>query len=393
MDETKGTARRLRAIVATTLVTCLVAALMALVGSTTASAATVVGTTAGAKSLSSCKQKAVSSCRKVTARKCRASKIKKIRARGDKVNRRKVTKTCARVAKRHCKKAAQKRKQAAIAKRCAAKRTERTVVRGSGVTPTAASTGVPAGTRLKVVRGDLTISKAGTVVDGLDVRGFVTVKASNVTIKNSIIRGRDVGPKGKGALIAAYGDHTDLVIKDSTLAATYPSMYVDGLKGRNFTASRLDISKVVDTAVIFGGTSTTIVDSWLHDNLHYATGDTTHSDGKTHDDNIQIEGGSGISIANNRIEGSDNAAIMITQNYSRTSGVQVVDNLLVDGGCTVNMTEQGKGPILDFTILDNKFGPSAHFGTTCPMRIPRSSSVKMSNNMFVTNKPANPVMF
>nr|WP_284288154.1 hypothetical protein [Angustibacter aerolatus] len=37
--------------------------------------------------------------------------------------------------------------------------------------------------------GDLTISTPGTVVDGLDVHGFVKINAANVTIKRSKIRG------------------------------------------------------------------------------------------------------------------------------------------------------------------------------------------------------------
>ena len=43
--------------------------------------------------------------------------------------------------------------------------------------PSAMTTGVPAGTRLKVHRGDLVITKAGTHLDGLDIHGFVVVKA------------------------------------------------------------------------------------------------------------------------------------------------------------------------------------------------------------------------
>ncbi|MDT0994055.1 hypothetical protein, partial [Pseudomonas aeruginosa] len=52
---------------------------------------------------------------------------------------------------------------------------------------TAASTGVPAGTALKGITGDLVVTTPGQVVDAVDVRGFIKVKAPNVTIKRSIV--------------------------------------------------------------------------------------------------------------------------------------------------------------------------------------------------------------
>src|SRR4029079_19514480 len=50
--------------------------------------------------------------------------------------------------------------------------------------PTKDTTGVPARTQLTVHEGDIVVKKAGTVLDGLDIHGFVTIQAPNVTIKN-----------------------------------------------------------------------------------------------------------------------------------------------------------------------------------------------------------------
>src|SRR5439155_26481061 len=53
--------------------------------------------------------------------------------------------------------------------------------------PDATNTGVPAGTGLTTVNGDLTVCQAGAVVDGKDVHGCVNVKAPHVTVRRSKI--------------------------------------------------------------------------------------------------------------------------------------------------------------------------------------------------------------
>jgi hypothetical protein len=50
--------------------------------------------------------------------------------------------------------------------------------------PDATNTGVPAGTKLEVMTGDQKITEAGTVIEGKDIRGCITVVAPHVTIRN-----------------------------------------------------------------------------------------------------------------------------------------------------------------------------------------------------------------
>jgi len=215
-----------------------------------------------------------------------------------------------------------------------------------------ATTGVPAGTDLRVHEGDLTIRDDGKVIDGLDIRGFVRVLGNNVTIKNSIVRGRNPG-KVNIALVSAW-EQRGLRIVNSTLKAADASPYLDGLKGHHFSAEGVEITNVVDTAVIFGD-DVTIRHSWLHGNTHFDP-DPRQSDGISHDDGIQIEGGSGIEILESRIEGAHNAAIMITQNYDRSSQIDVRGNSIHGGGCSINLAEKGKGPILNTSVAGNVFG-------------------------------------
>jgi predicted xylan-binding protein with Ca-dependent carbohydrate-binding module len=252
--------------------------------------------------------------------------------------------------------------------------------------PGPANTGVPDGTALRVHHGDLTITRDGTVVDGLDVHGFVNVRADDVTIRRSILRGADPGTVNK-SIVAAYGDHRNLVIEDTTIVGAVRSGYLDGLKGRNFTARRLDISGVVDTVLVFGD-HTVVRDSWLHDNTHI-TPWPLQPDNQTHDDSIQFEGGTDILIENNTIEGAHNAGLMVTQNYARSSGIRLVGNWIGGGGCTVNLAEKGKGPITDVLIQDNRFGPSRV--ANCGVIAPPTSTPRMVNNVYAqTGAPVVP---
>ncbi len=254
--------------------------------------------------------------------------------------------------------------------------------------------GVPAGTPLTVVKGDMTITKAGTVVSNVDLHGYLSIQADNVTVRNSVIRGGATATATK-ALIQAWWKAKNLKVQYTTLKAINPSLHVDGLSGSNFTAENLDISGVVDAVKVIGG-PVTVRNSWFHDPLH-SDKDPNQPDGKTHDDGIQIEGGTTVLIENNTITGFHNAAIQVTQNYAVTHGVTVRNNKLSGGGCQVNVTQKGAGgggkAITSFTLASNGFGAGL-FGTTCPMRLPKTSSFTLSGNYWLLSKlAAVPLMF
>jgi len=248
--------------------------------------------------------------------------------------------------------------------------------------PDATNTGVPDGTELTVHEGDITVTKDRTVLDSLDIHGSVYVRANDVTIDRSVIRG---GPPSErnDALVASWWNNTNLTIRDSTLAADFPSYYLDGISGSNFRAERLDISRVVDPIKVVDG-NVTVLASWMHNNAHFDP-DPNQRDGKTHDDGVQIEGGSGITLTGNVIENGHNAAVMITQNHAATADVTISDNWLGGGACTVNVTQKGAGgkdaPIQGMVIRGNHFGPG-RYGTTCPMRLPSTSPISVSGNFW-----------
>ncbi len=245
--------------------------------------------------------------------------------------------------------------------------------------------GVPSGTPLRVVTGDLTITQDGYVLDGVDLYGYVSVKANNVTIKNSIIRGGATATSDR-ALIMDWNGGTNLVVKDTTLVPQHRSIWLDGISGKNFTAERLDVSGVVDAVKVLGS-GVTIRDSFLHDAYYQGSGVSYQSDGQTHNDAVQIEGGGNIALTGNTMTGFHNAAVMITQNSSTITGVTLQNNTLAGGGCTINLSEKGKGAMTGVKMLTNKFGTNRDSSTSCPIIMPPATLAiaQVSGNTWLDN--------
>lgn len=250
---------------------------------------------------------------------------------------------------------------------------------------TSGGPGVPSGTSLTKVTGDLTITQDGYVLDGVDLYGYVSVKANNVTIKNSIIRGGATATSDR-ALIMDWNGGTNLVVKDTTLVPQHRSIWLDGISGKNFTAERLDVSGVVDAVKVLGS-GVTIRGSFLHDAYYQGSGVSYQSDGQTHNDAVQIEGGGNIALTGNTMTGFHNAAVMITQNSSTITGVTLQNNTLAGGGCTINLSEKGKGAMTGVKMLTNKFGTNRDSSTSCPIIMPPATLAiaQVSGNTWLDN--------
>ncbi|ASR56526.1 hypothetical protein CBP52_17095 [Cellulomonas sp. PSBB021] len=250
---------------------------------------------------------------------------------------------------------------------------------GTGGKPGPSNTGVPSGVSLKVHDGDLVIKEDGAVISGLDIRGFVDVRASNVTIKNSIIRGYKVST---GRSLVQNTNGAPLLIQDSELFAASPSYWIDGVRGANITMRRVDVHDVIDSVRITGD-DVRVEASWLHDNLHYASA--PYQEDGTHDDNIQIQRGSDIVITGNTIEGAYNAAIMYSPGLGVVSDVTVSGNWIDGGGCSVNIAEQGRGPIQGLVFSKNTFGLDTRVDR-CAIISPSTTVPKVSSNYYEDGK-------
>ena len=231
--------------------------------------------------------------------------------------------------------------------------------------PGADNTGVPDGVALKKWVGDMKITTPGAVIDGYDIYGNVTVEAPDVTISRTRIRGTTAKVQ-RDLLRAASPSASGLSVLDVTIKPDTPTVYQRigiRLSATDQVVRRADISGTVD-GVRISGERIVVENSWLHDFGHY-TWDPEHSDG-SHDDAIQVEGGSEIRILNNSITGAYNAAVMAAQGLSTLSDMWINSNFVDGGACAINIARKSKPYMKGLQVSANRFGRNLRF-PKCPL--------------------------
>jgi hypothetical protein len=168
------------------------------------------------------------------------------------------------------------------------------------------------------------------------------------------------------------------LIEDSELVPMDPSVQIDGIKGWNYTALRVDIHGTTDGAKMYGPNAT-IENSYIHGLVTYAH-DPDQGGKQSHNDGVQILSGTNLKIIGNTIEGGSNTALMITQDHGKTSNV-VFDNNWVSGGtCSVNMTPKPLGSLTGITMGNNIFTDNST--KHCPILDTSATSLSVSGNVF-----------
>ena len=238
--------------------------------------------------------------------------------------------------------------------------------------PGASNTGVPAGTTLKA-SGPITVTTAGTVIDGLDISGSVTVRAANVVIKNSKIHGSGTGD----GVVVSGGNVT---VQDSEIYN-----FENGIGYSNWTALRVNIHSNTGDGVKIGS-NTLLQDSWLHD---FTPGKGAHTDGAQMQD-----GSTNVTLRHNTIaipyNGPGNGAIYIQPIFgpSTNGPVMIEDNYLSGGGFTIFIiggANAGGYTVSGITVRNNVFGPEHEYG---PVQV--SVPVTWTNNKTSDGKTLNP---
>jgi hypothetical protein len=250
--------------------------------------------------------------------------------------------------------------------------------------PGPSNTGVPSGKKLTVHEGDLKITKDNTVIDSMEIRGLVRIEAKNVTIKNCLITGRYLS--SPLSLVYVNGPNYSVTIQDSEIYAKYPSSYVDGIIGKNFTLERVNIHSVIDQVKIIGD-NVLIKDSWIHNNLHYLK-DPNHNNTPSHDDNIQIQVGRNIRIIHNTMTSTHNAAIMVTQDMGVVGDVLIERNFISDGASGFNLAQKSHGTLKGFVIKDNTFTRTQKYaGCAIIVDAPSRPLLSLSGNVWSDGTP------
>jgi hypothetical protein len=250
---------------------------------------------------------------------------------------------------------------------------------GPAARPGPTNTGVTPGTHLTRRDGNLIITTAGATYNGLDIHGFVTVRAPNVTITNSIIRGGVESATNVGIVTNVSTNGTNFVLTDSELVPEFPSVYIDGIKGWNYTLNRVNIHGTVDTAKVFGDNAT-IENSWLHDTVYYDH-DPYQGGGHTHNDGVQVLSGTNIHIQHNTITGAYNAAMQVTQGHGAVNGLWFTGNWADGGGCTVNLNNSPMPTMGPVTVSDNRFGHDTR-NANCPIIATQATQLTATGNVW-----------
>jgi hypothetical protein len=174
-------------------------------------------------------------------------------------------------------------------------------------TPNAGNTGIPPGTTLSKIDGDLTVTTDGATVDAKDIAGHLYIKADNVHVTRTRVRGWADGALHTYGLISAEAGRTGITIDRSELAPTTPTWWLVGIRGSGFTATRNNIHDTVDGVVLFGASPATVSGNYIHDLAFFDdSGDHAfdpYHPGWTHNDGVQVEGGTGHRITGNTLRG------------------------------------------------------------------------------------------
>jgi hypothetical protein len=248
--------------------------------------------------------------------------------------------------------------------------------------PNAATAGVPAGTRLTPHYGNITITRPNTVISNLDVWGFIYVKAAGVIIMNSRIHGSGPASTDTGLINVLSPSAKRVLIQDCELTHAYPSPWVDGIIGHDFTVLRTDIHNVVDGIGVMNPSNRSadlnvnIEGNYIHD-LNYISPDPEQRDGHTHNDGIQIQGtGSTVGKRQVTIFGNyigafagplSNAhspyypavtgqAIGITPNVSNVHDILIDTNWLDGGAQSVTMIPGPRRTGSGLVLVNTHFG-------------------------------------
>jgi hypothetical protein len=241
--------------------------------------------------------------------------------------------------------------------------------------PDATSTGVPAGTVLKP-SGPLRVTANGTVVEGFDVTGEITVEADHVTIRDVRIRGTG------GPLVVLHG--TGLVVEDSELDGRGGGVPAIGF--HDYTLRRVDIHDVAEGPRI-SGDNVTIEDSYVHNLVQV---------GANHTDAVQVVGGSGIVVRGNTLRVDNpasgslgNAAFQFGEEEAPVRDCLVEGNFLDGGNYTVNGGGGGTHGS-ECTFRGNvvgphsRYGPAAHLG---PGVVWESTNVDAAGRPIILQRP------
>lgn len=231
--------------------------------------------------------------------------------------------------------------------------------------PNDSCTGVPSGTNLTTLNGDLTTTSNGQVIDGRLITGEVVIAHDNVTIKNSRIKGPIINRNGK----------KDLKVQDSDIGPdSCPGSSNGGtrlISGDDYTVLRSRLHNNGADVVSLGGTSNGSGEILIQDSII----DRTCYYPDDHLDTIQLyDPGSiaKVTIVHNKIDvrpsnnsGKGNAAIFWADNPGSGSRLTVYNNFMAGGNYTFYGLDASSGSGVIIDLHDNIFAKASYQYGAC----------------------------
>jgi hypothetical protein len=223
--------------------------------------------------------------------------------------------------------------------------------RSRGSFPDAGDTGLSAGARLATTRSTpLRVRKAGTVIDGLDIRADISVEADNVTIKNSRVINA-----GEWGIIQREGAE-GLVVRDSEIRGNGKDRLQHAIfnLGGAVTILRNDMSLVSDALSTSVGL---IQDNYLHDPIYF---DGDHTD--MIQSNSGPPAGQQLVIRHNTVVNTldQTAAVALFQDFGVQHDAVIENNLLAGGGYSLYGGAGTKGTSYNIKVIGNVFSREVH---------------------------------
>jgi hypothetical protein len=223
--------------------------------------------------------------------------------------------------------------------------------------PDATNTGVSAGVSLTRHDGNLVINTPGVVIEGLDIRGYVSINADNVILRNCRVTTDHhfgVGVSGRGVTV----ENCEINGQGAGSGAT-------GIAGGG-TFLRNDIFGF-ENGIMVTQDNTLIQDNYIHDLLDSGVG--------PHYDGIAIHGMSGgidnVTIRHNTVHNNHNqtSAIYIAPDLGSISNIVVDNNLLMGGGYTIHAGWTPGEPSVTGIQFTNNYLDGGAFGFANIVRI------------------------
>jgi hypothetical protein len=214
--------------------------------------------------------------------------------------------------------------------------------------PDATNTGVPAGVTLTPYYGDLVITTAGAVIEGLDIHGSVTIAADNVTLLNcKVTTSEQFVVNSRGA--------TGTIVQNCELNGLGGTSNSMGIIGGQGTFQGNNIYNV-ENGINVEASGVLIKDNYIH---------SLSASGSPHYDGIQMSGGfNDITILHNTViavsDGiSGNAAVYATNDFGGINNVVVEDNQLIGGAftCFVDYKPAKAGTLTGIQFTNNVISP------------------------------------